>query len=69
MNSGAVFLHNKTLVIDDSVVTGSYNLSHAAEMNAENMLCIDSRALAEKTVAYVAQLQTRFARGSTAVRT
>lgn len=60
MNSGAVFLHNKTLVIDDCVVTGSYNLSHAAEENAENMLAIDSPALAERTAAYVADLRSRF---------
>ena len=54
------FMHNKTLVIDDSVVTGSYNLSHAAEMNAENMLAIDSQALAEHVTAYVEQLRHRF---------
>ncbi len=56
------FMHNKTLVIDDVVVTGSYNLSHAAESNAENMLCIDSPALAEKTIAYISQLRERFSR-------
>jgi phosphatidylserine/phosphatidylglycerophosphate/cardiolipin synthase-like enzyme len=54
------FMHNKTLVIDDVVVTGSYNLSHAAESNAENMLCVASRALAERTAAYVDQLRARF---------
>ena len=56
------FMHNKTLVIDDVVVTGSYNLSHAAESNAENMLSIDSKALAEKTIAYVNLLRERFSR-------
>jgi len=54
------FMHNKTLVIDDQVVTGSYNLSHAAESNAENMLCIVSPALAQRTVAYVDRLSVRF---------
>lgn len=63
------FMHNKTLVIDDSVVTGSYNLSHAAESNAENMLAIDSEALAEKMVAYVRQLQIRFLLPPRSVRT
>jgi phosphatidylserine/phosphatidylglycerophosphate/cardiolipin synthase-like enzyme len=53
-------MHNKTLVVDDAVVTGSYNLSHAAESNAENMLAIDNEALAKRTVAYIAQLRDRF---------
>ena len=56
------FMHNKTLVIDDVVVTGSYNLSHAAESNAENMLCITSSSLAARTVMYVNELRARFQR-------
>ena len=32
------FMHNKLLIVDDTVITGSYNLSHAAQSNAENML-------------------------------
>jgi phosphatidylserine/phosphatidylglycerophosphate/cardiolipin synthase-like enzyme len=55
------FMHNKTLVIDDTVITGSYNLSHAAQGNAENMLAIDSSALAERVVAYIDHLQRRYA--------
>jgi phosphatidylserine/phosphatidylglycerophosphate/cardiolipin synthase-like enzyme len=54
------FMHNKTLVVDDTVVTGSYNLSHSAESNAENMLAIDSPALAERVVAYVRHLTERY---------
>lgn len=54
------FMHNKTLIIDDTVLTGSYNLSHAAQGNAENMLAIHSPALAERIVAYVNHLQQRF---------
>lgn len=62
VSSSHNFMHNKTLVIDGVVVTGSYNLSHAAESNAENMLCIGNPALAEKTVAYVDRLCERFSR-------
>lgn len=54
------FMHNKTLVIDDTVITGSYNLSHAAQGNAENMLAIDSPALADRVIAYVAHLHRQF---------
>ncbi len=42
------FMHNTVLVVDDTVITGSYNFfSHSAEMNAENLLIIESTALAE----------------------
>lgn len=54
------FMHNKTLVVDDTVITGSYNLSHAAESNAENMLAIESPAFAERVVAYVRHLADRY---------
>jgi phosphatidylserine/phosphatidylglycerophosphate/cardiolipin synthase-like enzyme len=56
------FMHNKTLVVDDTVITGSYNLSHAAQANAENMLAIDSPALAERVVAYTRHLSDRYGR-------
>jgi len=54
------FMHNKLLVIDDTVVFGSYNLSHSAEGNSENMMAIESPALAERAVAYVSHLRDRF---------
>jgi phosphatidylserine/phosphatidylglycerophosphate/cardiolipin synthase-like enzyme len=54
------FMHNKLLVVDDVVITGSYNLSHAAESNAENMLAIESAALAEDAITYVRMLRNRF---------
>src|SRR5437899_6775368 len=41
------FMHNKVLVIDDTVITGSYNFSRSAEFNAENILFIDAAPLAE----------------------
>ena len=54
------FMHNKLLIVDDTVITGSYNLSHAAESNAENMLAIESPALAEDAISYVQMLRNRF---------
>src|SRR5262249_6831706 len=32
------FMHNKIVVVDDMVITGSFNLSNNAASNAENML-------------------------------
>jgi phosphatidylserine/phosphatidylglycerophosphate/cardiolipin synthase-like enzyme len=52
------FMHNKVLVIDDTVITGSYNFSRSAEANAENILTIESAPLAEAYSAYVGQLMT-----------
>jgi len=41
------FMHNKVMIIDDKVViTGSYNFSENAEANDENMLVIESNAVA-----------------------
>jgi phosphatidylserine/phosphatidylglycerophosphate/cardiolipin synthase-like enzyme len=54
------FMHNKLLIVDDTVITGSYNLSHAAQSNAENMLAIESPALAEDAISYVRMLRNRF---------
>src|SRR5438067_8012659 len=41
------FMHNKVLVIDDTVITGSYNFSRSAQFNAENILFIESAPLAD----------------------
>jgi phosphatidylserine/phosphatidylglycerophosphate/cardiolipin synthase-like enzyme len=57
------FLHVKTLVIDDAVLTGSHNFSHAAQANAENVLSIACPALANKTVAYARRLADRYRHG------
>jgi len=35
------FMHNKVLLIDDSVITGSYNFSRSAQFNSENILFIE----------------------------
>jgi phosphatidylserine/phosphatidylglycerophosphate/cardiolipin synthase-like enzyme len=47
------FMHNKVLIVDDTVITGSYNFSRSAEANAENILSIESAALADTYSAYV----------------
>ncbi len=56
------FLHVKTLVIDDRVLTGSHNFSHAAQANAENVLAIGSPVLAAETTEYALRLAERYRR-------
>jgi phosphatidylserine/phosphatidylglycerophosphate/cardiolipin synthase-like enzyme len=55
------FMHNKVLVCDDTVITGSYNLSHSAEENAENLLMIEDRDLADRYSGYIDSLAHRYA--------
>ena len=50
------YMHNKVLVVDDTVITGSYNFSRSAEQNAENIVIVESRALAGEYSAYVDHL-------------
>jgi phosphatidylserine/phosphatidylglycerophosphate/cardiolipin synthase-like enzyme len=54
------FMHNKVLVCDDAVVTGSYNLSHSATENAENALVLHDRELADRYTAYIDGLAARY---------
>ena len=49
-------MHNKVLIVDDTVITGSYNFSRSAELNAENIVVVESPALAEEYSAYVDHL-------------
>jgi len=47
------FMHNKLMILDDkTVVTGSYNFSEHAEVNDENMLIIQSPAVAKPYTRY-----------------
>jgi phosphatidylserine/phosphatidylglycerophosphate/cardiolipin synthase-like enzyme len=55
------FMHNKVLVLDDVVVTGSYNFSRHAQKNAENSLMIHSAALAQTYREYIYGLRDRYA--------
>jgi phosphatidylserine/phosphatidylglycerophosphate/cardiolipin synthase-like enzyme len=54
------FMHNKVLVIDDTVITGSYNFSRSAQFNAENILFIESAPLAEAYSAYIDHLIEKY---------
>jgi phosphatidylserine/phosphatidylglycerophosphate/cardiolipin synthase-like enzyme len=60
------FMHNKIVVADDAVITGSYNLSNSATENAENLLIIDDAALAEQYSTYIDGLVKRYGAASTA---
>lgn len=54
------FMHDKVLVVDDTVITGSYNFSRSAEFNAENILIIECPALADAYSATIDHLMTRY---------
>jgi phosphatidylserine/phosphatidylglycerophosphate/cardiolipin synthase-like enzyme len=47
------FMHAKVTVADDTVFAGSFNLSRSGERNAENVLEIESAALADQLAAYI----------------
>jgi phosphatidylserine/phosphatidylglycerophosphate/cardiolipin synthase-like enzyme len=53
-------MHNKILVVDDTVITGSYNFSRSAQFNAENILFIESVALAERYSVYIDHLLRKY---------
>jgi len=55
------FMHNKVLVVDDTVITGSYNFSRSAQFNAENILFIESTPLAETYSRYIDHLKSKYA--------
>jgi phosphatidylserine/phosphatidylglycerophosphate/cardiolipin synthase-like enzyme len=63
------FMHDKILVVDDTVITGSYNFSRSAELNAENILFIDSRPLAAEYSAYIDCLIAKYGPAPTTVQT
>ena len=54
------FMHNKVLVIDDTVITGSYNFSRSAQFNAENILFLESPALAEAYSNYIDHVMAKY---------
>ena len=59
---GAVhdYMHAKIVVADDEVVTGSYNLSHGGEENAENVLHIVSEPVAARFATFIDQIADRY---------
>jgi phosphatidylserine/phosphatidylglycerophosphate/cardiolipin synthase-like enzyme len=54
------FMHAKILVTDDYVYTGSFNLSHSGEQNAENVIQIESAAVADMCAAYIDRVAARY---------
>ncbi|MGA9451054.1 MAG: phosphatidylserine/phosphatidylglycerophosphate/cardiolipin synthase family protein [Verrucomicrobiia bacterium] len=50
------YMHNKIAVCDDTVVTGSFNFSRKATQNAENVLVIRNKTLADSFTIYIDQL-------------
>jgi phosphatidylserine/phosphatidylglycerophosphate/cardiolipin synthase-like enzyme len=51
------YMHAKLTVCDDVVFVGSYNLSHSGELNAENVLEIKDRELADRMAAFVDEVR------------
>jgi phosphatidylserine/phosphatidylglycerophosphate/cardiolipin synthase-like enzyme len=54
------FMHAKVVVADDFAFTGSYNLSHSGEENAENVLEVQDPGIAEQLAAFVDAVRTRY---------
>jgi phosphatidylserine/phosphatidylglycerophosphate/cardiolipin synthase-like enzyme len=53
-------MHNKIIVADTTVATGSFNLSGNATRNAENVLHLHSPDLANQYSTYIDQLTTKY---------
>jgi phosphatidylserine/phosphatidylglycerophosphate/cardiolipin synthase-like enzyme len=54
------FMHAKLLVADDFVYTGSFNLSHSGEQNAENVVQLESPRIADLCVAYIDTVAAKY---------
>ena len=54
------FMHAKILVADDYAYIGSFNLSHSGESNAENVIQVESQAVADTCAAYIDQVAARY---------
>ena len=55
------FMHAKLLVADEYVYVGSFNLSHSGESNAENVIQIESQAIADTCASYIDRVAARYA--------
>jgi len=58
------FMHAKVVVADDVSFVGSFNFSRSGERNAENVLEIRDRALADQLAAYVDEIRNRYPRAT-----
>ncbi len=54
------FMHAKVVVTDDTAFVGSFNFSRSGERNAENVLEIRDRAIADRLAAYVDEVRARY---------
>lgn len=54
------FMHNKLVVIDDQVITGSFNFSTSATHNAENVVFIEGKEIADQYEKYVDDLLKQY---------
>ena len=54
------FMHAKVVVADDTSFVGSFNLSRSGERNAENVLEIRDRAIADRLAAFVDEIRARY---------
>jgi phosphatidylserine/phosphatidylglycerophosphate/cardiolipin synthase-like enzyme len=54
------FMHAKLTVVDDTLFTGSFNLSRSGERNAENVLEIEDPGLADQLAAYADGVRARY---------
>jgi phosphatidylserine/phosphatidylglycerophosphate/cardiolipin synthase-like enzyme len=53
-------MHAKALVVDDEVITGSYNLSRHGEVNAENVLHILDEPTAVRFAEFADRVAARY---------
>jgi phosphatidylserine/phosphatidylglycerophosphate/cardiolipin synthase-like enzyme len=58
------FMHAKIVVADETSFVGSFNFSRSGEQNAENVLEIRDRALADRLAAYVDDIRNRYPRAT-----
>jgi phosphatidylserine/phosphatidylglycerophosphate/cardiolipin synthase-like enzyme len=54
------FMHAKVTIADDTIFTGSYNLSRSGELNAENVLEIRDGSLADRLATFVDEVRERY---------
>jgi phosphatidylserine/phosphatidylglycerophosphate/cardiolipin synthase-like enzyme len=54
------FMHAKILVADDYVYSGSFNLSHSGEQNAENVVQFESQQIADLCSTYIDTVAARY---------
>ena len=58
------FMHAKVVVADDTAFVGSFNFSRSGERNAENVLEIRERAVADRFASFVDEVRARYPRAT-----